>query len=98
MVRRPVFPHNLPARAPGIWACWVAINGLMPAPVIEPMLRGSFRRTLVDNWYLVSAPIITANRKAKSGEKWLLPLGGGICRRFVGIKDPGLRRYRPTPM
>jgi hypothetical protein len=42
------------------------------------VLRGAFRRQLANNWYLVSAPAITANWKAKSGQTWLLPLGGGI--------------------
>ena len=43
------------------------------------MLRGSLRRSLGDDWYLVSAPVITANWNAeKSGDIWMLPLGGGI--------------------
>jgi hypothetical protein len=42
------------------------------------ILRGAFRHQLANNWYLVSAPVITANWKAKSGQTWLLPLGGGI--------------------
>jgi len=29
-------------------------------------------------WYLVSAPIVTANWKAEDGQKWLVPFGGGI--------------------
>jgi hypothetical protein len=32
---------------------------------------------LPDAWYLVSAPIITANWEASSGNKWTVPLGGG---------------------
>jgi len=42
------------------------------------MLRGAFRRQLDNHWYLVSASIITANWDADSGERWLVPLGGGI--------------------
>jgi hypothetical protein len=42
------------------------------------MLRGAFRRQLDNNWYLVSAPIITANWDADSGKRWMVPLGGGI--------------------
>jgi hypothetical protein len=43
------------------------------------MLRASIRRNLANNWYLVSAPVITANWKAnKSSDTWMLPLGGGI--------------------
>ena len=29
-------------------------------------------------WYIVSAPIVTANWKADDGQKWLVPFGGGI--------------------
>ena len=31
-------------------------------------------------WYLTSAPIITANWEAPSGEKWTVPFGGGAGR------------------
>jgi hypothetical protein len=29
-------------------------------------------------WYIVSAPIVTANWKAEQGQKWLVPFGGGF--------------------
>ncbi len=29
-------------------------------------------------WYLVTAPIVTANWKADEGQKWLVPFGGGV--------------------
>jgi hypothetical protein len=32
---------------------------------------------LPDGWFLVSAPVITANWEADSDERWLVPLGGG---------------------
>ena len=34
--------------------------------------------TLSDGWYLVSAPVIAAFWNIPSGEKWLVPIGGGI--------------------
>jgi hypothetical protein len=47
--------------------------------VNQLILRGSVRRNLDNDWYLVSAPLITANWKAKkSSDTWMLPLGGGI--------------------
>lgn len=47
--------------------------------VSQLMLRGTVRRSLANNWFLVSAPVITANWKAqKSSDTWMLPLGGGI--------------------
>lgn len=33
---------------------------------------------LSDGWYLTSAPIITANWQATSGNKWTVPVGGGF--------------------
>lgn len=45
------------------------------------IVRGAVRRKLANDWFFVSAPIITANWKA-SGEKWLVPLGGGIGKVF----------------
>ena len=29
-------------------------------------------------WYVVSAPVITADWEADSGEQWTVPLGGGV--------------------
>jgi hypothetical protein len=35
-----------------------------------------------DGWYLVSAPIITADWNAPSGQRWTVPLDGGVGRIF----------------
>lgn len=35
---------------------------------------------LPDGWYLVSAPVVTANWKADSGNRWTVPVGGGLGR------------------
>ena len=55
--------------------------------VSQFIMRGAVRRQLRNNWYFVSAPIITANWKA-SGEKWLVPLGGGFGKAFDIDGDP----------
>jgi hypothetical protein len=39
-------------------------------------------------WYLSSAPINTANWKADSGEKWTIPVGGGVGKVFNIGKQP----------
>ena len=39
-------------------------------------------------WFLVSAPIITANWEAASGQQWTVPVGGGIGRVFKIGKRP----------
>jgi hypothetical protein len=49
--------------------------------VNQLMLRGAIRRELPNNWYFVSAPLITANW-GRPGQDWLVPVGGGIGRTF----------------
>ena len=39
-------------------------------------------------WYLTSAPIITANWEAHSGDKWTVPFGGGIGKVFRIGRQP----------
>jgi hypothetical protein len=55
--------------------------------VSQLMMRAAIRRGLPNNWYFVSAPIITANWNA-SGQKWLVPLGGGFGKVFTVRSDP----------
>ncbi|MCZ6617252.1 MAG: neuromedin U [Gammaproteobacteria bacterium] len=43
---------------------------------------------LADGWYLTSAPIITANWEAGSGNKWTVPFGGGAGKIFKIGKQP----------
>jgi len=42
--------------------------------VIQPFLNYN----LSDGWYLSSAPIITGNFSAPSGDHWTVPVGGGV--------------------
>ena len=35
-----------------------------------------------NGWYLTSAPVITANWEAESGDRWTVPIGGGAGRIF----------------
>jgi hypothetical protein len=39
-------------------------------------------------WYVTSAPIITANWEASSGNKWLIPFGVGVGKVFSAGKQP----------
>jgi len=43
---------------------------------------------LANGWYLVSAPILTANWKNESGNRWTVPLGGGAGKIFRIGKQP----------
>jgi hypothetical protein len=47
-----------------------AVSGLLVQPFVN--------YNLPHGWYLVSAPIMTANWKAESGDRWTVPVGGGI--------------------
>ena len=46
------------------------------------IIRGAFRSRFPSGWYLVSAPVITANWDARSSERWLVPIGGGLGKTF----------------
>ena len=43
---------------------------------------------LADGWYLTSSPIMTANWKADSGDKWTVPVGAGVGKLFKVGKLP----------
>lgn len=43
---------------------------------------------LDDGWYIVSAPIITANWEAESADRWTVPVGGGVGKVFRIGKQP----------
>ena len=47
------------------------------------LLQPFVNYNLPDHWYLVSAPIMTANwAAAKAGDVWTVPLGGGVGKLF----------------
>ncbi len=50
------------------------------APIVNYNLDGG--------WYLVSAPIMTANWNADSSDRWTVPIGGGFGRVFKVGKQP----------
>lgn len=51
---------------------------------VNQLLVQPFVNYNLDNgWYLVSAPIITSNWKAKGSEQWTVPIGGGFGRVFA---------------
>jgi hypothetical protein len=51
-------------------------------------LQPFFNYNLPKGWYLTTSPIITANWEADSGNRWTLPIGGGIGRVFNIGKQP----------
>ena len=67
-------PWNLGMFGGQIWSFAGSSNR---GDISQLIVRGAIRRDLPNDWYFVSAPIITANWKAVD-QKWLVPLGGGI--------------------
>ena len=61
---------------------WSVSGDTDRADVNQLLIRGLIRRRLGGGWYFAYNPIITANWNAASGQKWLIPLGGGIGKTF----------------
>jgi hypothetical protein len=58
-------------------------------PEVNKMLLQPFvNYNMDDGWYLVSAPIMTANWKADSNDQWTIPVGGGLGKIFRIGKQP----------
>jgi hypothetical protein len=50
--------------------------------VSQLLIQPFINYNLPDGWYLTSSPIITANWKADSGDKWTVPVGAGVGKLF----------------
>ena len=77
------------AYRPGPWNLGAAVLNLrsfagdpLRGDVHQLVIRGLIRRQLGGDWYFTYNPIITANWNASSGQRWLIPIGGGIGKRF----------------
>ena len=56
-----------------------SVAGPSGRPDVNQMLLQPFvNYNLPHKWYLTSSPIITANWEARSGERWVVPVGGGL--------------------
>jgi hypothetical protein len=74
---------------PGNWVVGALANniwsfaGSSNDPKVNQFLLQYFvNYNIAKGWYLVSAPIITADWTRDSGDQWTLPLGGGVGRVF----------------
>jgi hypothetical protein len=80
---------------PGNWVMGVLVSNVWSyAGSDDQDVKFFFSQPFVNynmpkGWYLVSSPIITANWKANSGQKWTVPVGGGFGKIF---------RIGPQPM
>lgn len=78
-------PWVLGALAQNVWS----FAGSQDRPGVNQFLAQYFvNYNLEDGWYLTSAPIITANWEAESGNKWTVPVGGGFGKVFRAGKLP----------
>jgi hypothetical protein len=56
--------------------------------VSQLLIQPFVNYNLPDGLYLVSAPIITADWEASSGNQWTVPVGGGVGKLFRVDKLP----------
>ncbi len=70
----------------GPWVVGVLANNVWAGKgedrVNQAMIQPFVNYNMKDGWYLTTSPAITANWLADSGNKWTLPIGGGIGRLF----------------
>jgi hypothetical protein len=85
-------PSMVVLAQPGDWTLGVLANNVWSfagnsdrANVNKGLLQYFVVRQLGNGWYVSSAPVITANWKAESGQKWVVPFGGGVGKvTFMG--------------
>lgn len=74
---------------PGKWTVGALVNNVWSvagpsnrSDVKQMTLQYFVNYNLKQGWYLSSAPVITANWQAASGNVWTVPVGGGVGRVF----------------
>ena len=80
---------------PGHWVIGVLLNnqwsvgGNPLTPAVNAFLAQPFvNYNMAHGWYLTSAPIMTSNWLAASGQQWTVPIGGGFGRVFKVADQP----------
>ena len=88
-------PAAVAVYSKGPWVAGALVNNIwsfagdsdrssVSAFLLQPFINYNLRQ----GWYLVTAPIVTANWRAASGDQWILPVGGGVGRLFRIGKQP----------
>ena len=88
--RWSIGPSFVALAMPGNWVIGGLVNNAWSvgggdeddADVNSFLLQYFVNYNLPNQWYLTSAPIITANWEAPEGEKWVVPVGGGFGKIF----------------
>ena len=73
------------------WVAGIVVNNVWTFGDVEEnkfLFQYFVNYNLPDAWYIVSAPIMTANWNATSDERWIVPFGGGIGKVFKIGKLP----------
>ena len=61
-----------------VWASAGADSAQINETEIQPFVNYN----LHDGWYLTTSPVWTYNKRAPTGDRWNLPIGGGVGRAF----------------
>ena len=82
-------PSAIALTIKGPWVIGGLVNNLWSfagdddrADVNQFLFQYFINYNMADGWYLSSAPIITANWEADSGNQWTVPFGGGFGKIF----------------
>lgn len=88
-------PSAVALMIPSPWVIGVLVNNIWSfagddarADINAFLLQYFINYNLADGWYLTSAPILTANWEAASGQEWTIPFGGGVGKIFRVGKQP----------
>ena len=77
---------------PGKWVVGALVQNLWDisgdAEVNQFLLQYFVNYNMAGGWYLTSAPIMTANWEAASGQRWTIPVGGGVGKIFKVGSQP----------
>src|SRR5262245_42881013 len=63
-----------------IWCLRVSRGGSQLPDVNQFLLQYFINYNLKKGWYLTWQPTLTANWEATKGDRWVVPLGGGVGR------------------
>jgi len=73
------------------WVAGVVVNNIWTFGEVEEnkfLFQYFVNYNLPDAWYVVTAPILTANWNADSDQRWIVPFGGGVGKVFKIGKQP----------
>ncbi len=72
---------------------WSFAGGDDRQDVTQMLVQPFVNYNLEDGWFLVSAPIVTANWEADSDDRWVVPVGGRVFKIGPQPVNVGLQAY-----